>query len=161
MSSISRRDFLKGSAAAAGSALLASTGMMSAFAEGEEAAAEAVELAPGDIPALVIDEFVTKPGEGKEFLDYFLESYAATAEAAGLTLKSKLVFPPCWLPEASNKIMVIWEMQGGNGFWGIYNRATRFDPNSIPYWQDIRSRVISQDRIICGNADDLEAMNNV
>ncbi len=156
---LSRRDFLKGSAAAVGSALLVSSGLAAGAFADEEAAA--VELAPSDIPALVIDEFVCKPGEGKEFLEYYLEAYAPVAEAAGLTLKSKLVFPPCWLPEASNTIQVIWEMQGGNGFWGVYNRATRFDPNTIPFWADIRSRVISQDRRFFANVDEVEAMNNV
>lgn len=157
---LTRRSFLKGSVVTAGTAILATTGLISASAEGE-AAVEAAELAPGDIPVLVIDEFVTRPGEGKEFLEWFLAAYAETAEAAGLVLKDKLVFPPCWLPEASNKIQVVWEMQGGNAFWGIYNRATRSVPGTIEFWKTVNEKVEHHDRCFYGKAEDLEAMNNV
>lgn len=158
-----RRDFIKGTAAGiAGVSLLGAASLVSA-AEGENAlGAEAkAELAPGDIPVLVVDHFVAKPGEGKAFLEYFLANYQAAAEAAGLTLKRTLVSPPIWFKDMSNTIEVVWEMQGGNAFWGVYNAATRYDPKSIEFWADIKGRVEYHDRMYLGNAEELEAMNNV
>lgn len=119
------------------------------------------EMAPGDIPVLVVDHFVAKPGEGKAFLEYFLTNYQTMAEAAGLTLKRTLVSPPVWFTDMSNTIEVVWEMQGGNAFWGIYTAATRQDPRSIEFWRDIKSCVEYHDRMYLGDAEGLEAMNNV
>ena len=155
---ITRRDFLKGTAATmAGVTML---GMNSvAFAEAE-AAEQAAPLTPGEIPTTVIDHFVAKPGEGKEFLAWFMENHAKFVEPSALAHQRTLVFPAVWLKEESNTIDVIWEMQGSNMFWGFYS-AMRGNPEWLAFWQEAKSRVLFHDRMFCGDAEKLEAMNNV
>jgi len=156
---ITRRDFLKGTAATmAGVTML---GMNSvAFAEAE-AAEQAAPQTPGEIPTTVIDRFVAKPGEGKEFLAWFMENHKKFEEPSALAHQRTLVFPPLWLKEESNTIEVIWEMQGSNMFWGAYSNMRNNYPDWIEFWKEVKSRVVSHDRTFYGDAEKLEAMNNV
>ncbi len=155
---LTRRAFLKGTAAIAGTTLLPTC----AFAE--SAAVETEEETPvaaGDMPSAVIDRFVTRPGEGEAFLAYFTQKHAESFPDCGLTNPRTLVFPPVWLKDSSNEIDIIWDFHGSNAFWGVYNSSTRFDPETIAFWKDINSRVESHDRLFCGDAEKLEAMNHV
>lgn len=159
VSNMTRRDFLKGTAATvAGVTMLGMNGV--ALAEAEAAEQEAAPLTPGEIPTTVIDRFVTKPGEGKEFLDWFMENHAPFVEASALAHQRTLVFPPVWLKEESNTIDVVWEMQGSNMFWGFYS-GMRANADWLAFWQEAKSRVVSHDRMFYGDAEKLEAMNNV
>lgn len=156
---ITRRDFLKGTAATmAGVTMLGMNGV--AFAEAE-AAEQAAPLTPGEIPTTVIDRFVTKPGEGKEFLAWFMENHAKFVEPSALAHQRTLVFPAVWLKEESNTIDVIWEMQGSNMFWGFYSMMRNTQPEWLEFWKEAKSRVLFHDRMFCGDAEKLEAMNNV
>lgn len=167
---ITRRNFLKGTAATfAGITMLGMNSITFADAEvAEQATEQAVEQAvqqhaslnPGEIPTTVIDRFVTKPGEGKEFLAWFMKNHAPFVEASALAHQRTLVFPAVWLKEESNSIDVIWEMQGSNMFWGFYT-AMRSNPDWLAFWQEAKSRVLFHDRMFCGDAEKLEAMNNV
>lgn len=164
---LSRRSFIKGTAAAAaGVAMLGVNGIAQANAEAapstqpETEAAPAAPVAPGDISVTVIDRFVTRPGDGEAFLAWFMENHAPYVEASALTHERTLVFPPVWLKEESNTIEIMWQMQGSNMFWGAYT-AMRANPDWLAFWKDAKDRVISHDRMFCGNAENLEAMNHV
>ncbi len=115
----------------------------------------------GDMPSAVIDRFVARPGDGEAFLAYFTRRHAESFPDCGLTNPRTLIFPPVWLKDSSNEIIIIWDFHGSNAFWGTYNRATRFDPDTITFWKDINSRVEFHDRLFCGDAEKLEAMNHV
>lgn len=156
---MTRRDFLKGTAATvAGVTMLGMNGV--AIAE-TAASAQAEPLTPGEIPTTVIDRFVTKPGEGKEFLAWFMEKHAPFVEASALVHQRTLVFPPLWLKEESNTIDIIWEMQGSNMFWAAYSNMRNNYPDWVAFWQEAKSKVVSHDRMFYGDAEKVEAMNNV
>ena len=89
-----------------------------------------------------------------------MENHAPFVEASALAHQRTLVFPPVWLKEESNTIDVIWEMQGSNMFWGFYS-GMRGNPDWLAFWKEAKSRVLFHDRMFCGDAEKLEAMNNV
>lgn len=93
------------------------------------------------------DTLVAKPGEGESLLNGYLDLMAPLAEAAGVRLVSSEVSPPFWLADDSNVIKVTWAIDHadqGTG-WGLVS-ATRFEPNYVAWWQDIRRRGIEHDR---------------
>lgn len=157
---ITRRDFLKGTAATVASVTLLGASSVSMAEEAEPAAEQAASLTPGEIPTTVIDRIVTKPGDGKAFLDWFMKNHAPFVEASALSHQRTLVFPPVWLKEESNTIDVVWEMQGSNMFWGFYS-GMRANPDWLSFWREVKARAVSHNRMFCGDAEKVEAMNNV
>lgn len=154
---ITRRDFIKGTAiSAAGIGLLGIDGIAIA----DDVAQETTPATPGSIPAYVIDRFVTKPGEGKEFLEYFMQNYAKYAEIAKFSYSRTLVSPPVWLKEGSNEVYVIWNHGGGDAFWAYYS-TIRYDSEFRAFWEDVKTRVEYHDRLFCGDIENVEAMSNV
>ena len=171
---MSRRTFLKtASACAMGLSALnllgpASIGLAEAEApveETEAAAAEAqapqseLDIALGT-EIYCIDRFVTKPDQGQEFLTYFMENYLEKAESYGMVLKSTMVAPPVWLDNASNTIEIVWAIAGFNG-WAAMVNASRYNQETLDFWRNVRTRVVSHDRSFFGNESDLEVLGNV
>jgi len=159
---ISRRDFLKSSGAGAvGIAAMSLLGSAAA-AEAEGATPETATAAadPLTTPIYCVDRFETRPGEGPEFLAYFLETYGPVAESAGAVLESTLISPPLWLDNVPNVVEVRWLISGFYGWAGLLG-AVRNDPAQIEYWKDIRYRVVSHERNFFAKESDLEVINNV
>lgn len=155
---ISRRDFLK--SAGAGTASLALLGLLPGTALAEEEVLQEEEGNVLDKEIYCIDRFVTLPGEGKEFLSFYLEGYRNKAEAYGMTLKSTLVSPPVWLNNAPNTIEVTWGISGFNG-WAAMVNASRYDEETLAWWREIRTKVLEQDRSYYAKEEDMEGINNV
>lgn len=168
---ISRRDFLKG--ASAGAAALAVMELLpvsalaqedsaeaSGQADTESTAEQAAEVSALDKEIYCVDRFVTKPGQGKEFLDYFMEVYKEKAESYGMLWKSTMVSPPLWLDNASNTIEITWAIAGFNG-WAAMVNSCRYESGTADLWRDIRTRVVSQDRSYYALEEDMEVLNNV
>lgn len=156
---ISRRDFLRGAGAGAASLALLSLLPGSALAEGEEEAV-AEMVGPLDMEIYCVDRFVVKPGEGKEFLDFYLNGFKEKAEGYGMVLKSTLVSPPVWLDNAPNTIEVTWAIAGFNG-WAAMVNASRYDSETLAWWREVRGRVLEQDRSYYAREEDMEVLNNV
>ena len=137
---LSRRDFLKGVSAGAASLAVLELLPATAVAEGEteeisdagaEAAAEG-EVDVLDMEIICVDRFVTKPGQGKEFLDYFLSEYREKAESYGMSLERTIVAPSLWLDNASNTIEISWSIAGFNG-WAAMVNASRYDNATLDF----------------------------
>lgn len=184
--SVSRRDFLKGSAALGATVVLSSltacaaadettaapetaapetsapetSAVQTTAAEEQPTQAAATEVSALDTPLYCIDRFVTKPGDGAAFLEYFLGEYLEKAQGYGMELKSRLVSPPIWLDNASNTIELVWGIAGFNG-WAAMVNASRYEPETLTWWPSVHERVLSHDRSYYANDMDLEVINNV
>ncbi len=159
-SKISRRDFLKGTGA--GVASLALLGLLSgsALAESAEEIVPEADISPLDMEIYCVDRFIVKPGEGREFLDYYLNGFKEKAEGYGMVLKSTMISPPVWLDNASNTIEVTWAIAGFNG-WAAMVNASRYDSETLSWWREVRSKVLEQDRSYYAKEEDMEVINNV
>jgi hypothetical protein len=117
-----------------------------------------------DVPAgtwvVLIDELVTRPGEGKATFDAYLERYGPGAEARGMTLVQRLVEPAFWLEDRSNRLLFVWTLPGAGAVWAK-NFTSREDPAVEQWWQDCDAMVESRRRSVLAEAADIEALTNV
>lgn len=155
---ISRRSFLKGAGASAASLALLSLLPGTALAENAEPLPD--EVSPLDMEIYCVDRFVVKPGEGQDFLNFYMDGFKEKAEGYGMVLKSTLVSPPVWLNNAPNTIEVTWAIAGFNG-WAAMVNASRYDSDTLAFWREIRSKVFEQDRSYYAKEEDMEVLNNV
>lgn len=109
---------------------------------------------------LVIDRIEPQPGEGKAFLNEYLEVFAPVAQAVGSRLVDTRVAPPVWLETASNTLEFVWEVDGIPGCWAIAS-GTRAVPEIVEWWASVRARVVSHDRSFFAPTDALEELANV
>ena len=93
-------------------------------------------------------------------MDYFLTKYRPKAESYGMKLESTLVSPPVWLKNSSNTVEIVWSMAGFNG-WAAMANASRYEPETISWWKEVNSLVISRDRSYFAKESDMEGLNNV
>lgn len=157
---LSRRSFLKGaSAMAMGIAAMDFLGRAS-IGLAEESDEEVTPVSALDTEIYCIDRFVTKPEQGKEFLEFFMSEYLEKAQSYGMTLKSTLISPPLWLNNASNTVEIVWAISGFNGWANMVN-SSRYQQETLAFWREVRQRVISHDRSFFGNESDLEVLGNV
>lgn len=158
---MSRRDFLKGaSLCTVGLGTLGLLGRASIGLAEEDAAAQEAPVSALDTEIYCIDRFTTKPNQGPDFLAYFLDNYLEKAQSYGMTLKGTLVSPPVWLDNASNTIELVWAINGFNG-WAAMVNASRYQPETLDFWREVRTRVVAHDRSFFGRESDLEVLGNV
>jgi hypothetical protein len=108
----------------------------------------------------IVDEIVTRPGEGRAFLDVYMKRYAPAAQARGLTLDRVLVSPPLWLDDQSNILTITWTLQGAPAWWQMSFRS-RTDPSVTSWWAEVDEKVVSRKRSYMSAAADIEALTNV
>ena len=108
----------------------------------------------------IVDEVVTRPGEGRAFLDVYMKRYAPAAQARGLTLDRVLVSPPLWLDDQSNILTITWTLQGAPAWWQMSFRS-RTDPSVTSWWAEVDEKVVSRKRSYMSAAADIEALTNV
>ena len=108
----------------------------------------------------IVDEVVTRPGEGRAFLDVYMKRYAPAAQARGLTLDRVLVSPPLWLDDQSNILTITWTLQGAPAWWQMSFRS-RTDPSVTSWWAEVDEKVVSRKRSYMSATADIEALTNV
>ena len=109
----------------------------------------------------VIDDLTAKPGRGEELLRRYLERYAPGARTRGMTLVHQLVSPAYWLPDASNRLLFVWSVEGAAGVWRMKHTG-RQDPELAAWWHAEAPELIeSRTRSICAEAPALAALANV
>ena len=109
----------------------------------------------------VVDTFKPKPGDGKKFLDDYMETYRPMAENAGMTLVNSTIAPPMWLDNDSNTIQIIWTLDDiAVACWAM-SSATRYNPEYVEWCAAVRKRVTSRDRSYFASEEYMEVLNNV
>lgn len=116
--------------------------------------------APG-ITVYVVDDITTRPGAGEACLEAYMRRYAPGAQARGLTLRHRLVSPPLWLPDASNRLLFVWTAQGAAGVWAS-KFAGRTDPALAEWWErEAEALIESRTRAVYADPDDVAALGDV
>ncbi|WP_282191834.1 hypothetical protein [Adlercreutzia caecimuris] len=174
-SQLSRRSFV----AAGACATVASLGVLAGCATETAAAPEPKEEAPESAPEpasepaadladtgeenviYIVDRLVAKPGEGKAVLDDFMANMKPLIEGAGWRFKRATVAPAMWLDTDSNIIEIEWTMADIVQEAWAYSSGTRYNPEYVQWWTDIRDRLVSNDRVYSAPEGYMEVLNNV
>ncbi|EOS50209.1 hypothetical protein [Adlercreutzia caecimuris] len=174
-SQLSRRSFV----AAGACATVASLGVLAGCATETAAAPEPKEEAPESAPEpasepaadladtgeesviYIVDRLVAKPGEGKAVLDDFMANMKPLIEGAGWRFKRATVAPAMWLDTDSNIIEIEWTMGDIVQEAWAYSSGTRYNPEYVQWWTDIRDRLVSNDRVYSAPEGYMEVLNNV
>jgi hypothetical protein len=93
----------------------------------------------------LIDDLLAAPGKGRELLAAYRERYVPGGVARGMTLEKVIVSPPVWLEEASNRLTILWTVEGPGGWWGQAAQS-RYDPAVAQFWASIQDLVVSRRR---------------
>ena len=107
-----------------------------------------------------IDELVAVPGKGRELLEAYKARYVPGAEARGMTLDRVLVSPPVWLDEASNRLTIVWTVEGAPGWWGQATQG-RYDPAVGAFWHSVEGLIASRHRHFAAAEDDVAELCHV
>ncbi len=174
-SQLSRRSFV----AAGACATVASLGVLAGCATETAAAPELKEEAPESAPEpasepaadladtgeenviYIVDRLVAKPGDGKAVLDDFMANMKPLIEGAGWRFKRATVAPAMWLDTDSNIIEIEWTMGDIVQEAWAYSSGTRYNPEYVQWWTDIRDRLVSNDRVYSAPEGYMEVLNNV
>lgn len=93
----------------------------------------------------VIDDLLAAPGKGRELLAAYRERYVPGGVARGMTLERVIVSPPVWLEEASNRLTILWTVEGAGGWWGQAVQS-RYDPAVREFWTSNQDLIVSRTR---------------
>lgn len=174
-SQLSRRSFV----AAGACATVASLGVLAGCSTETAAAPEPKEEAPESAPEpasepaadladtgeenviYIVDRLVAKPGEGKAVLDDFMANMKPLIEGAGWRFKRATVAPAMWLDTDNNIIEIEWTMGDIVQEAWAYSSGTRYNPEYVQWWTDIRDRLVSNDRVYSAPEGYMEVLNNV
>ncbi len=108
----------------------------------------------------VIDEFVTRPGEGEALLERYLDGYGNGAAERGMTLERVLVSPPLWLRNQSNVVTVTWTVPSVGAWWQM-SFMGRSDPELAAFWEEIGELVETRTRRFATTVKDMEQFSDV
>lgn len=109
----------------------------------------------------VVDDVITKPGAGRAFLEAYMQRYAPGAQERGFALLHRLVSPPVWLEDQSNRLLFVWTAPGAAGLWaGKF--AGRTDPLLARWWETEAAPLIeTRTRSVFADPADLSALADV
>lgn len=118
-------------------------------------------MPPAKVTLYIVDDVTAKPGAGAAFLEAYLQRYVPGAQARGLSLLHRLVSPPVWLPDQSNRLLFIWTAEGAAGVWAS-KFAGRSDPALAAWWETEAAALIeSRTRAVYSDPDDVAALAHV
>lgn len=113
------------------------------------------------VTVYVVDDVTARPGAGEAFLEAYLQRYAPGAQARGLTLLHRLVSPPVWLHDQSNRLLFVWTAEGSAGVWAS-KFAGRSDPALAAWWETEAAALIeSRTRAVYADPADVGALADV
>lgn len=170
---LSRRSFVGVGACATVASLGLLAGCITETAEAAEEKKEAPEAAEAEAaPAAdspkteeenviyIVDRLVTKPGEGKAVYDNFMENMKPLIEGAGWKFKRATVAPAMWLDTDSNIIEIEWTMADIVQEAWAYSSGTRYNPEYVQWWTEIRDQLVSNSRVYSAPESYMEVLNN-
>lgn len=109
----------------------------------------------------VVDDVTTRPGAGEAFLEAYMSQYVPGAQARGLVLLHRLVSPPLWLGEQSNRLVFVWRAAGAAGVWAA-KFTGRGDPELAAWWErEAAALVESRSRAVFADPAELVRLGDV
>jgi hypothetical protein len=108
----------------------------------------------------LVDELVSKPGEGEKLLEAYERLYAAPAKARGQTLAHTLIEPCMWLDDGPNRLMFMWSLPTAQAAWQ-QKFPNRNDLHIRDVWKEIDAIAASRKRALLGDVDQLAELADV
>lgn len=96
-------------------------------------------------PIFVIDDLRLRAGQLAPFLEAFETRYRPGAEIRGQRLLQVLVHPPTRALDVPHSVVLLWQVDGIAGFWGVRSQnatedVVRFWLDCDAQWVDSRTR---------------------
>jgi hypothetical protein len=110
-----------------------------------------------EAPVVIVDELVARPGRAAEVLSRYRQEYVPAARERGLRLLHEWVSPPVLLEHGSNTLVVVWGVDGPDGWWRA--RAGGRDPGVIGFWERLTPLLEVRRRRHLAEAADLDRLN--
>jgi hypothetical protein len=88
----------------------------------------------GSPPIFVIDDLRLRAGQLDPFLEALETRYRPGAEARGQRLLHVLVNPPTRALDMPYSVVLLWEIDGIAGFWGV--RSQNAAEDVVAFWRD-------------------------
>lgn len=108
----------------------------------------------------IVDDVRCRPGMGRQFLDAYMRDYAPGAVARGMTLAHRMVEPAYWTGDVPNRITLVWAVPDAGTVWQTKFMA-RQDPSVERWWKDADAFLVSRERRIMADAEDVETLADV
>ena len=89
-------------------------------------------------PIFVIDDLRLRAGQLESFLEAFEARYRPGAEARGQRLLHVLVDPPTRALDVPHSVVLLWQVDGIAGFWGV--RSQNATEEVLRFWNDCDAR---------------------
>lgn len=103
-------------------------------------------------PIFLIDELVSRPGEGEAVLEAYRRLIAVPAEQRGMWLSRTLVEPCVWGKTSSNRLIFMWSLPNAMAAWR-QKSTNRFDPTIVAAWREIDGMVAERKRAFVCDAE--------
>jgi hypothetical protein len=108
----------------------------------------------------ILDQLVSRPGEGQKLHDLYLAEYAPGARKRGMVLERTLVSPPLWLDDGANRLLFLWRLPDATAFWRK-NELGRRDPVVRGCWARIDAVAADRRRDTLADPADFAMLANV
>lgn len=94
---------------------------------------------------VVMDELWVEGARAREVRALYIERYAPSARKRGMELAFALIDPPVALNDGSNRLTFVWTLPDLPTWWDMRIKAL-MDPEVIPVWQELDSRIQRRSR---------------
>jgi hypothetical protein len=107
---------------------------------------------PAD-PVYILDELELRPGKLAAFCEALEARYLPGAQMRGMQLLHTWVTPPVELEQGGTRVLLVWQLDGVPGFWGM--RARNASADIAQWWHDCEQFVVSRTRRYAAEASAL------
>lgn len=108
----------------------------------------------------IVDELISRPGEGEALLALYRDRYVRAARARGMTLAKTLVEPCFWRSDGPNRLIFLWSIADTADAWAK-KIAVRWDEDLPALWGEIDASAVSRKRSMLCDADRIEELCDV
>ena len=105
----------------------------------------------------VLDEIVLKPGMLQRYRQKLELRYLPGARRRGLQLLHSWVHPPVELQGESNRLLLLWRLDGPEAFWRMRAQVGS-DPEAAAWWAESEPYTLARSRRFMLEAEDLAAL---
>lgn len=103
-------------------------------------------------PIFLIDELVSRPGEGEALLEAYRRLIAVPAEQRGMWLSRTLVEPCLWGKTSPNRLIFMWSLPDAAAAWR-QKSTNRHDPTIAAAWREIDGMAAERKRAFVCDAE--------
>ncbi|EHJ61750.1 hypothetical protein [Novosphingobium pentaromativorans] len=100
-----------------------------------------------DGPIFITDTLCVEGARAEEVRDRYLDDYAPTAQARGMTLESTTLCPPVLLDKGTNALIFEWSVPDLAGWWRM-RLGGAGDERVTQFWSGIAPLIVDRSRTL-------------